>query len=131
MRMSVVVKAPDGKILVLTKGADSVMISRNSGYAMNVNSSAISEAQSDNSSSSSSYNNVDLAALLAKHIHEFASEGLRTLVLAQRELDVKTFKEFQTLWSQAETATIGKHSMSCLEYMLMHGYMRLRVVLET
>ena len=68
-RMSIVVREPDtGRILLMTKGADSTLIPR-----LSITSSQLST--------------------LSDHLRLFALEGLRTLVIAQRELPPE---EFQT-----------------------------------
>jgi len=64
-RMSVVVTAPDGRYLLMCKGADNVMFDRST-----VESSR---------------------GVLESHLTSFASTGLRTLVLCQRELSPQEF----------------------------------------
>jgi phospholipid-translocating ATPase len=62
-RMSVIVRAPDGRILILTKGADSIILKRlNLGQEEVINSTML---------------NID----------RFANEGLRTLLIAEKEID--------------------------------------------
>ncbi|KAH9102639.1 hypothetical protein LEN26_012732 [Aphanomyces euteiches] len=62
-RMSVVVRHPDGRILLLTKGADSIVFPRLARHS-----------------------DEHLKAKTIEHMEMYAEEGLRTLVLAQREL---------------------------------------------
>ena len=62
-RMSVLVRTPDDRILCMTKGADSIIIPR------------LREGQED------------LVKATLAHLDECANEGLRTLILAQKEVD--------------------------------------------
>jgi len=62
-RMSVIVEDPDGKIVLLCKGADSVIFER---------------IYKDD---------CDFVEKTTEYIEGFAKEGLRTLVLAKREID--------------------------------------------
>ena len=78
-RQSVIVRGPDGKLLLMTKGADSVL------YPL------LKEEK-----------NTELIAV--KHIEEFARDGLRTLVCAQTELDEGTYKEWNTRFKEAKIA---------------------------
>jgi magnesium-transporting ATPase (P-type) len=98
--MSVVVRAPNGKILVMCKGADNVILARST--------SVLSLPPSSHPQQEKMREQTDPRMLLALHLEAFATDGLRTLVLAKRELDVETFKQFQCLWSQAEAAIIGR-----------------------
>ncbi|KAJ1979582.1 hypothetical protein H4R35_001459 [Dimargaris xerosporica] len=79
-RMSVVVRTPDG-ILLLCKGADNVILPRLS---------------------------ADTPPNLLSHtetaIHQFSLAGLRTLVLAYRTLNAVEFTELQNLMEQAQCA---------------------------
>ena len=56
--MSVVVKTPEGKIIVMTKGADSIIIPR------------LKEGQDE------------LIEKTSEYLTDYANEGLRTLILA-------------------------------------------------
>ncbi|CAL5042915.1 unnamed protein product [Urochloa decumbens] len=79
-RMSVIVKEPEGRILLLSKGADSVMFKR---LAPN------GRKFEDNT---------------RRHINEYSDSGLRTLVLAYRVLDEKDYKEFNENLNVAKTS---------------------------
>ncbi|KAG2610913.1 hypothetical protein PVAP13_4KG225900 [Panicum virgatum] len=79
-RMSVIVKEPEGRILLLSKGADSVMFRR-----LAPNGRKIEEAT-------------------RRHINEYSDSGLRTLVLAYRVLDDKEYKEFNEKLNAAKTS---------------------------
>ena len=69
-RMSVVVRLPDGRIKLLCKGADSVMLKR-------IEASDFEEST-------------------CQHLQAFAEEGLRTLVLAEKYLD----EAYYEVWNQ-------------------------------
>jgi magnesium-transporting ATPase (P-type) len=101
--MSVVVRAPDGKILVMCKGADNIVMARSSSI-LSLNPESLTQSPVSGQASAT---REDPRVLLAQHLDAFANDGLRILVLAQRELDVDSFREFQALWSQAESAIIG------------------------
>lgn len=101
-RMSVVVKAPNGKILVLCKGADNIILSRSTSI-LSLPPSVLAEHGHPDAYRAGN----DPRATLMQHLEAFATDGLRTLVLAHRELDAQTFVQFQALWSQAEAAIIG------------------------
>ena len=61
-RMSVVVKTPQGKVLLMTKGADNIIAGRSKGYQ-----------------------DTDRATV-DSHLRLFSEDGLRTLMLAVREV---------------------------------------------
>jgi magnesium-transporting ATPase (P-type) len=67
--MSVIVRTPENKILIVCKGADNVIIDR-------------------------LYPGQDLVAPTNKYLDEFAKTGLRTLLIATRELDAKFYDQW-------------------------------------
>ncbi|KAH7528825.1 hypothetical protein FEM48_Zijuj05G0113700 [Ziziphus jujuba var. spinosa] len=77
-RMSVIVRNEEGKILLLSKGADSVMFERLSKYG----SEFVNQTK--------------------EHINEYADAGLRTLVAAYRELDEREYDEFNKKFTEAK-----------------------------
>ncbi|TVU18459.1 hypothetical protein EJB05_34561, partial [Eragrostis curvula] len=79
-RMSVVVKDEEGKTFLFSKGADSVMFERLS-------------------SSESAYRQVT-----QEHINEYADAGLRTLVLAYRELEDDEYMNFDRKFTAAKNS---------------------------
>ncbi|KAF8036267.1 hypothetical protein BT93_C2092 [Corymbia citriodora subsp. variegata] len=79
-RMSVVVRDEEGKILLLCKGSDSVMFERLSN------------------------DNNDLEKNTRDHVHEYADAGLRTLVLAYRELDEEEYCKFNKKFNEAKNS---------------------------
>nr|XP_006820513.1 PREDICTED: probable phospholipid-transporting ATPase IA-like [Saccoglossus kowalevskii] len=78
-RMSVIVRNVEGKILLYCKGADSVIYER------------LAEGQL--------YQDITL-----HHLSEFASEGLRTLCLAYREISKREYEEWSEVYYKASTS---------------------------
>ncbi|CAL5197273.1 unnamed protein product [Lathyrus oleraceus] len=78
-RMSVIVKDDEGKILLLCKGADSVMFER------------------------LAKNGREFEEKTMEHVHEYADAGLRTLILAYRELEAEEYKGFNNKFSEAKS----------------------------
>lgn len=79
-RMSVIVKDEEGKLLLLSKGADSVMFERLA------NSGRMFEEKT------------------REHINEYADAGLRTLVLAYRELTEDEYANFNEKFMEAKNS---------------------------
>ncbi|XP_073136105.1 putative phospholipid-transporting ATPase 9 [Henckelia pumila] len=79
-RMSVIVRDEEGKILLLSKGADSVMFER------------LSE------------NGREYEEETRKHVNEYAEAGLRTLILAYRELTEEEYKTFEEKFSEVKNS---------------------------
>ncbi|KAH9625072.1 hypothetical protein KSS87_010562 [Heliosperma pusillum] len=79
-RMSVIVQTEEGKIFLLSKGADNVMFSR---LAPNGN---------------------DFEKQTRDHLNEYADAGLRTLVLAYREINEAEFREFDEKFNAARNS---------------------------
>ncbi|KAJ9554072.1 hypothetical protein OSB04_018117 [Centaurea solstitialis] len=79
-RMSVIVRDDNGKLLLLCKGADSVMFDRlaKNGRRFEENTKA--------------------------HVHDYADAGLRTLILAYRELAEDEYKEFNEKFLEAKNS---------------------------
>ena len=75
-RMSVIVKSPDGKLICMTKGADSVIIPR-----LHPGQDKLVKATLD-------------------FIDEFANEGLRTLLVAQKEIDPEFYKNWNKKYQE-------------------------------
>ncbi|KAI1094652.1 phospholipid-translocating P-type ATPase [Rostrohypoxylon terebratum] len=80
-RMSTIYRCPDGKIRLYCKGADTVILER------------LNE------------DNPHVEGTLV-HLEEYASEGLRTLCLAVREIPEQEFQEWHSIFERAQT-TIG------------------------
>ncbi|GER29832.1 ATPase E1-E2 type family protein / haloaciddehalogenase-like hydrolase family protein [Striga asiatica] len=69
-RMSVIVRDEEGRLLLLCKGADSVMFER------------------------LAKNGREYEEQTREHVHEYANAGLRTLILAYRDLSEEEYKAF-------------------------------------
>lgn len=80
-RMSAIFRCPDGKIRCYCKGADTVILER---------------LGADNP-------HVDITT---QHLEEYASEGLRTLCLAMREIPEHEFQQWWQIFDKAQT-TVG------------------------
>lgn len=80
-RMSTIYRCPDGKVRCYCKGADTVILERLNDQ------------------------NPHVEATL-RHLEEYASEGLRTLCLAMREIPEREFQEWYAIFDRAST-TIG------------------------
>uniref|UniRef100_A0A4W4F5R7 Phospholipid-transporting ATPase n=1 Tax=Electrophorus electricus TaxID=8005 RepID=A0A4W4F5R7_ELEEL len=83
-RMSVIVRSPEGKLALYCKGADTIIYKR------------LHESCSK------------LMEVTTEHLNEFAGEGLRTLVLAYKDLDEEYFSEWKQRHHQASTALEGR-----------------------
>ncbi|KAJ8774916.1 hypothetical protein K2173_019920 [Erythroxylum novogranatense] len=79
-RMSVIVRSIENKLLLLSKGADSVMFERLSKDGQN------------------------LEAKTREHIKRYAEAGLRTLVVAYRELGEEEYRAWEAEFMKAKTA---------------------------
>ncbi|EOY02196.1 hypothetical protein QUC31_013395 [Theobroma cacao] len=79
-RMSVIVRDEEGKLLLLCKGADSVMFER------------------------LAKNGRDFEEDTREHINEYADAGLRTLLLAYRELSENDYNVFNEKFTEAKNS---------------------------
>lgn len=84
-RMSVVCQAPDGRYFIMVKGADNVIFDR-----------AVGEPHRRE---------------LDTHLTRFASDGLRTLVLAQREMTAAEFSEWKEEHMTAAMALANREDL--------------------
>jgi len=82
-RMSVVVRTPEGRLLLLCKGADAVVVPR-----LDPAQPHVQEAE--------------------QHARDFAVEGLRVLYVAYRELDPGAFQEWFARWEAAALQIQGR-----------------------
>ena len=82
-RMSVVIRFPNNVVKVLVKGADTSMFS----------------ILSDDSESNNSIRHVTQS-----HLSEYSSLGLRTLVVASRDLSDAELEEWQSMYEEASTS---------------------------
>lgn len=80
-RMSCILKSLDGKVILYTKGADNVIYQR------------LSSSTSD-----------EVLKKTALHLEDYAKEGLRTLCIAQKILDEKTFMDWFGRYKEAASS---------------------------
>ncbi|NXS45058.1 AT8B2 ATPase, partial [Balaeniceps rex] len=79
-RMSVIVRSPEGKIRLYCKGADTILLERLHPI------------------------NQDLTNVTTDHLNEYAGEGLRTLVLAYKDLEESYYKDWSERLHRAGSA---------------------------
>ena len=84
-RMSAIFRCPDGKIRCYCKGADTVILERLS---------------ADN----------PYVETTLQHLEEYASEGLRTLCLAMREIPEDEFQQWWKIFDEAQTTVSGNRA---------------------
>jgi len=84
-RMSTIYRCPDGKVRIYCKGADTVILER----------------------LNDSNPHVDVTL---RHLEEYASEGLRTLCLAMREVPEHEFQEWYQVYDKAQTTVGGNRA---------------------
>jgi phospholipid-transporting ATPase len=82
-RMSTLVRTPEGKVKLLIKGADTVIFER---LAPNIG--FLDETQ--------------------VHLEDYANDGLRTLVLAYRDISEQEFFEWKDVYERAATQVNGR-----------------------
>jgi phospholipid-transporting ATPase len=82
-RMSTVVRGPDGKLRVYCKGADTVILER------------LAKHQP--------FTDATLA-----HLEDYATEGLRTLAIASRELSEAEYSQWAAIYAQAAATINGR-----------------------
>lgn len=84
-RMSTIFRCPDGKVRVYCKGADTVILER---------------LHPDNPT----------VETTLQHLEEYASEGLRTLCLAMREVSEQEFSQWYQIFDKANTTVSGNRA---------------------
>lgn len=84
-RMSTIFRCPDGKIRIYCKGADTVILER---------------LHKDN----------PIVEVTLQHLEDYATEGLRTLCLAMREVPEQEFREWQQIFDKAATTVGGNRA---------------------
>ena len=83
-RMSVIVKDQNNTIICMTKGADSIIIPR-------------LKAGQD-----------QMIKQTLKFVEDYANEGLRTLLIAHKEIDDKFYKDWNQKYQAAQTSIIDR-----------------------
>lgn len=84
-RMSTIFRCPDGKVRCYCKGADTVILER---------------LGSENS----------FVEATLQHLEEYATEGLRTLCLAMREIPEQEFQQWLQIFEKANTTVSGNRA---------------------
>ncbi|RMZ82312.1 hypothetical protein DV738_g1724, partial [Chaetothyriales sp. CBS 135597] len=84
-RMSTIYRCPDGKIRIYCKGADTVIMER---------------LAKDNR----------IVDITNQHLEDYATDGLRTLCLAMREIPEEEYREWQQIYDRAATTVGGNRS---------------------
>jgi len=85
-RMSIIVKGPDGKIIIMTKGADSHIIPR------------LAEGQDE------------LIKTTERYLQTYAEDGLRTLILAQKEVDPEYYDNWSRQYNEAQVSMVDRQA---------------------
>ncbi|RWW53115.1 hypothetical protein BHE74_00040417 [Ensete ventricosum] len=86
-RMSVVIRFPNNAVKVLVKGADSSMLS-------------ILDEKNEKT--------AKIKQMTEHHLCDYSSQGLRTLVIAARDLNDAEFEEWQERYEEASTSLIER-----------------------
>ena len=89
--MTVIVKAPNGEIKVLCKGADSVL----------------TPLLSD------TWENQETRAQTLEHLYDYAKDGLRTLMICERTISQSFYRSWVYKYEQAKNA-INHRSLKIL-----------------
>ncbi|CAG8453338.1 21856_t:CDS:2 [Cetraspora pellucida] len=117
-RMSVIYRLPNGKICLLCKGADSIILER-----LRINSTNISSRSFNNEDKRYSMT-IDLEHSIVDpfqmhderclynetmlHIQQFATEGLRTLLYGHRYLEEDEYNEWNKFYQEASTTIVDR-----------------------
>ena len=96
-RGSIIIETKEGKIMIFTKGADDILLSR---LDMNINDEK---------------NNKDLLENTKIHLDKFAKKGLRTLVLCYREIKQEEYEQWNLKYTKVnleiKNREIMKHQL--------------------
>lgn len=84
-RMSVIVRMPDGRILLICKGADNIIFSR------------LEKGSQE-----------QMRTKTSDDLEEFSNEGLRTLCLAQKEISLEYYNEWSRRHDEASSALVNR-----------------------
>jgi magnesium-transporting ATPase (P-type) len=81
-RMTVIVKDKSGKLLVMCKGADSIILER------------LADSES----------NKEIVEVTNRYLEGYAKDGLRTLLLGQKEITQEQYNEFVAKYKEASSS---------------------------
>ncbi|CAG8682520.1 20705_t:CDS:2, partial [Racocetra persica] len=117
-RMSVIYRLPNGKICLLCKGADSIIIERLKINNTNISSRSLNNENKRYSTTiylehsmvdpSSMYDERWLYNETMLHIQQFATKGLRTLLYGHRYLEEDEYNEWNKLYQEASTTMVDR-----------------------
>ncbi|PMB67849.1 putative phospholipid-transporting ATPase [Beauveria bassiana] len=138
-RMSIVLRRPDGRITVICKGADSVIIPRlkQSSLAMQKATEARASADIEHEMQRRKvlktvcerapvrelphnlqflddpvvYDEFEAFSKCFKHIEDFATEGLRTLLFAQKDISEQDYRAWKRIYDDATTSLVNRQEM--------------------
>ncbi|MCJ1320648.1 aminophospholipid translocase [Xylographa vitiligo] len=101
-RMSTVLRCPDGKVRVYCKGADTVIMERLGP-------------------------NNPISEITLQHLEDYATEGLRTLCLAMREIPEQEFSQWWQIFEKANTTVSGSRAeeLDKAAELIEHGFVLL------
>ncbi|KAJ3271263.1 hypothetical protein HDV01_006935 [Terramyces sp. JEL0728] len=85
-RMSLIVRGSDGKVKLMIKGAETVILER-----------LVSDCEFKDAT--------------MQHMEEYANEGLRTLVFAYRDIEETEYREWQSAYEKAATSITDREEM--------------------
>ncbi|KAK9728789.1 drs2 neo1 protein [Basidiobolus ranarum] len=106
-RMSVIYQFPDDRIVLLCKGADSVILERLAKGDDTLTSPPNAlETKTQHMSIREEY----LYSKAVEHVHHFASDGLRTLAYGHRFLDPDEYRAWNNLFSDACTSLVDRQT---------------------
>ena len=94
-RMTTIYRYPNGRIVLLCKGADSIILSR------------LSKSR-ENSKNPADAQYAAFTKAAEEHIRQFASEGLRTLAYGKRELSQEEYDTWAAKYNEACTAIVNR-----------------------
>ncbi|KAH9308719.1 hypothetical protein KI387_036630 [Taxus chinensis] len=98
-RMSVVVRCPDNTVKVLVKGADSSILG------------IIARTSSDSQAAFIEGHTNDVVRATESHLHEYSSQGLRTLVVAAKNINAEELEQWQHYYDEASTSLTERAGM--------------------
>ncbi|GJD09893.1 Phospholipid-transporting ATPase 3 [Galdieria sulphuraria] len=92
--MSLIVRTPEGKIVLYSKGAESVMFDKMRDVSLSIDRGEIA--------TSVAFDQRDLISVTKKHVQSFADEGLRVLVFGARFLSETEYENFHSELESAQ-----------------------------
>lgn len=95
-RMSVIVRTPDNTLKLLVKGADNSMLG------------IIDKTSNANLGKDAEGSSRDLISVTESHLHEYSSQGLRTLVVGARDLSVAEYEDWHHRYEETSNLLIGR-----------------------